>query len=163
MDLGLEVEMPSKKYPLPGFLNGRCTSEAYVKWLSRKSIAHVRRDRKRGHPNAARETYMKAIHEAVNNSKGVDHYTGEPLAWEIISTYDNTKSKEGRRVYKKSFWNLPTVDHFGEDLTANAFRICSWRTNDCKNDLSHEELVEFCRVVLAYHKKELANLRRKAA
>lgn len=128
-----------------------------MKWLSRKAIAHVRRDRKRGHLAASLGAYMKGIHEAVINSQGFDYYTGELLAWEIISTYDNEKSKEGRRVYKKSFWNLPTVDHFGDDLTANAFRICSWRTNDCKNDLSHEELVEFCRLVLDYHKRELAN------
>jgi hypothetical protein len=104
---------------------------------------------------------MMAIHEAVIDSRGLDYYTGEKLAWDIISTYDNAKSKEGRRTYKKSFWSLPTIDHFGENLAANDFRICSWRTNDCKNDLSQDELVAFCRIVLAYNKKELAKKRRK--
>jgi hypothetical protein len=145
--------MPSIKYQLPDFLIGRCKPQAYLKWLSRKAVAHVKRDRKRGHETASRESYMKAIHQAVTKSGGLDYYTGEPLAWDIISTYDNAKSKEGRRTYKKSFWNLPTVDHFGEDLTANSFKICSWRTNDCKNDLSQEELIEFCQLVLAYYKK----------
>ena len=37
--------------------------------------------------------------------------------------------------------------------TAPDFRICSWRTNDCKNDLSAEKILEFCRSVLAYHDK----------
>lgn len=97
---------------------------------------------------------MIAIHQAVIASHGVDDYTVQPLAWESISTYDNEKSKAGRRSYKKSLWDLPTVDHCGEDLTVNAFRICSWRTNDCKNDLNDEELLDFCRVVLAHHDRQ---------
>lgn len=61
---------------------------------------------------------------------------------------------KGGDLYKKSFRNMPTVDHFGDDLTAGEFRICSWRTNDCKNDLAEEELVEFCRAILAHDKKK---------
>jgi hypothetical protein len=145
--------MISRKYQLPEFLIGRCTPEGYKRWLGRKAIAHVRRDRGRGHKAASREAYMMAIHQCVIDSKGYDCYTNEPLAWEIISTYDNDASKAGKRQYKKSFWNLPTVDHVGDDLSANAFRICSWRTNDCKNDLSEEELIEFCRLVLDFYEK----------
>jgi hypothetical protein len=104
---------------------------------------------------------MVAIHEAVINSRGFDHYTGEPWLGRLsaLMTIPNRMKDRGRT--KKSFWNLPTVDHFGEDLKANAFRICSWRTNDCKNDLSHEELVEFCRIVLAYERKEPSKRRKK--
>ena len=149
--------MASKKYPLPDFLVSRVTPEAYYKWLNRRALAHVKRDRKRGHANATREAYIAAIHSAVLKSAGFDAYTGEALAWELISTYDNAASKEGRRRYKKSFWNLPSVDHVGDDLTAGDFRICSWRTNDCKNDLSDEELVEFCKVVLAHSGKKMPN------
>jgi hypothetical protein len=98
---------------------------------------------------------MLAIHRAVVASGGFDNYTGQKLAWNKISTYDNAKSKEGKRNYKKSFWDLPTVDHWGDDLTANAFRICSWRTNDCKNDLNDGELIAFCRIVLTYHENKL--------
>jgi len=146
--------MPSKKYSLPDFLIGRCEPAAYVRWLSRKAIAHVKRDRKRDHTEATRAAYMTAIHKAVLDSNGLDDYTGEKLAWEKISKYDNAKAKEGRREYKKSFWDLPTVDHWGDDLTANAFRICSWRTNDSKNDLSDDELIEFCRTILAHSEKK---------
>src|ERR1700730_4117755 len=117
--------MSLKKYSLPEFLINRCEPSAYVRWLSRKAIAHVKRDRKRQHTAATREAYMVAIHKAVLQSGGLDDYTGEPLAWEKISTYDNAKSKAGKRDYKKSFWDLPTVDHYGDDITANAFRICS--------------------------------------
>jgi len=154
--------MASKKYSLPEFLIGRCTGEDYLKWLNGRATAHARRDRKRGHMAARREAYMIAIHAAVLRGGGVDDYTGEALAWENINTYDNAKSKELHRLYKKSFGNLPTVDHFGEDLTACEFRICSWRTNDCKNDLSSEELIEFCRAVLAHEdrKRVLENNRK---
>ncbi len=146
--------MASKKYLFPEFLIGRCRPEDYLKWLNGRAISHARRDRKRGYTEARREAYMIAIHAEVLRSKGLDAYTGEDLAWENINTYDNAKSKEGRRQYKKALGNIPTVDHFGDDLTADEFRICSWRTNDCKNDLSDEELVQFCQAVLAHDKKK---------
>lgn len=148
--------MPSNKYPCPNFLDDHCTPKAFHKWLERKARTHVKRDRERGHKVATREAYMIAIHNAVIDSGGLDDYTGERLAWEKISTWDNVKSKAGRRAYKKSFWDLPTVDHCGDDLTANAFRICSWRTNDSKNDLSDEDLIAFCRIVLAHHGRKSA-------
>jgi len=140
----------SDKNPFPSFLTEACTPAAYYRWLSRKATAHVKRDRGRNHNLATREAYMLAIHKAVVTSGGLDDYTGQKLDWRKISTYDNAKSKEGRRDYKRSFWDLPTVDHWGDDLTANTFRICSWRTNDCKNDLNDEELIAFCRIVLSY-------------
>ena len=115
--------MPSKKYPLPNFLVGRCEPTVYLNWLSRNASAHVKLDRKRNHSEATREIYKMAIHEAVVQSKGRDFYTGDPLAWEMISSYDNVKSKEGRREYKKSLWNLPTVDHYGDDLSANSLKF----------------------------------------
>ena len=143
--------MPSVKYALPEFLAGRCAPEAYHRWLSRKAIAHVKRDRKRGHEKVTREVYMIAIHKAVIASRGLDDYTGQKLAWESISKYDNMKSKDGSGQYKKSLWDLPSLDHCGDDITANAFRICAWRTNDCKNDLNYDQLIDFCRMILAHH------------
>src|SRR5256885_51167 len=126
--------MASKKYAFPTFLAGRVSPENYLRWLSRKAMAHIRRDRRRGNTTAMREPYMMAIHKAVDACAGKDCYTGEELAWEKISTYDNDASKDGRRAYKKSLWFLPTVDHVGDGLSAPEFVICSWRTNDCKND-----------------------------
>lgn len=149
--------MPSKKYPLPPFLNGRCTEEAYVRWLSRKATAHVKRDRKRGNAEARRSPYMVAIHAAVVAGEGADFYTGEPLDWERISKYSNEESKARRRAYKRELAMLPTVDHVGDGLGPADFQICSWRTNDCKADLSHSELIEFSRLVIA-HCESLASL-----
>jgi hypothetical protein len=69
----------SKKYPLPPFLAGKIDQEAYSRWFSRKSIAHVRRDKKRGNASAINEACKKAIHLAAVDSGGFDEYTGEEL------------------------------------------------------------------------------------
>lgn len=142
--------MPSRKYGLPSFLSGRCEPEAYIRWLSRKATAHVKRDRKRGNTTATRAEYMVAIHRSVERGRGVDCYTGEQLAWEKISKYRNEESKARKRAYKRELAMLPTVDHVGDGLGTPDFQICAWRTNDCKNDLTYEELVHFCRLVLSH-------------
>ena len=90
------------------------------------------------------------IHRAVVHCNGRDSYTGEDLRWDLISTYDNEKSKAGRREYKAGFALLPTVDHVGDGLGPADFKICGWRTNDAKNDLSYSEFVEVCRRVVVY-------------
>jgi hypothetical protein len=77
-------------------------------------------------------------------SIGTDEYTGEQLAWNLISTYNNDESKQGRRAYKARFALLPTVDHVGDGTGAADFKICGWRTNDAKGDLSLEEFVALC-------------------
>jgi hypothetical protein len=136
-------------FDLPIFLDDVVTREAYVRWLQRKAAAHVRRDRKRGNRSASVSEYKRAIHGAVCASKGGDAYTGEELDWELISKYDNDESKQGRCAYKAKFALLPTVDHVGDGTGPADFRICSWRTNDAKGDLSLEEFVELCARVLA--------------
>lgn len=139
-----------KKYALPHFLAGRCTQAAYERWLYARAQAHVKRDRKRGNTTASAESYRIAIHAAVVASNGNDCYTGERLEWERISTYSNEESGTRRRAYKREFSLLPTVDHIGDGLAAPNFRICAWRTNDCKNDLNADELLDFCRRVLSH-------------
>jgi hypothetical protein len=143
------AQMP-KKYALPNFLASRCSQAVYERWLRAKAAAHVKRDRKRGNPMAVGETYRVAIHAAVVASAGNDYYTGEPLDWERISTYCNDESKARRREYKRELALLPTVDHVGDGLGAPDFRICAWRTNDCKNDLTADELLAFCRRIVGY-------------
>jgi hypothetical protein len=143
--------MGSQKYALAAFLEGRCPHAVYLRWLDRKARAHVKRDRKRGNAGANREAYMVAIHAAVLASGGLDEYTGAPLAWEQISSWDNEASRAGRRAYKKTFADLPTVDHVGDGSGSASFVMCGWRTNDCKSDLSRDEFVEFCRSVVAHH------------
>jgi hypothetical protein len=139
-------------YPLPGFLEGRLSHSVYVKWLNNKADTLIKRDKKRGKPYAAVVTasvYKNKIHEAVMNGGEYDPYTGEALAWELISTWDTKKQQPDG--YKRKFSLMPTVDHVTEDSLQ--FEICSWRTNDSKSDLSPEEFVEFCGKVIKYRGK----------
>lgn len=138
------------KFPVPECLIGKCKQEDYTHWLYGKAAAHVRRDKKRGNTICTTEMYRQAIHEAVTNGGDCDFYTGEKLRWNLIRTYDNEESKKGRRNYKRQFSQLPTVDHEDDGLGNPNFVICAWKTNDCKNDLSVEDLRKFCEVFLAY-------------
>lgn len=150
--------MPSVKYALPPFLVGHVGEAAFIRWLDRKAVAHRVRDRERGNATATRESYMVAIHAAVVQSGGLDAYTGTALRWDQISTYDNEAATQGGRAYKKQFADMPTVDHVGDGLGAPDFVICSWRTNDCKSDLSHDELLAFCRAILGHHESRRSPL-----
>ena len=136
-----------KKHAMPQFLEGVVTPAAYERWLARKAATHVKRDRKRGH-TCTGSTYREVIHAAVVISAGKDSYTGEKLAWHLISTYNNEDSEKGRHSYKASFALLPTVDHVMAGATEASFRICAWRTNDAKNDLSLGSFIELCQKVL---------------
>lgn len=137
-----------KRYSIPPFLAGEIDEETYIRWLRRKAQAHVKRDRSRENETASGEEYRLAIHEAVINSEGKDHYTGQILDWSLISQYDNEASAAGRREYKAKFALLPTVDHVGDGTGPANFVICGWRINDMKNDMSHEELAASCIRVL---------------
>jgi len=135
---------------MPKFLDDVITPDAYEKWLGRKAMAHVKRDSNRGHSMATVALYKEAIHAAVVLSEGLDAYTGEQLDWTLLSKYNNEESKAGRHGYKAGFALLPTVDHVNADATEASFRICSWRTNDAKNDLSLDAFVELCQKVLTH-------------
>jgi hypothetical protein len=128
---------------MPSFLEGVVSPEAYERWLKNKADAHARRDRARGRPCSV-SVYKEAIHAAVILSGGKDAYTGEQLHWNLISKYNNEESKKGRHGYKASFALLPTVDHVSAEATEASFRICAWRTNDAKNDLSLDSFLELC-------------------
>jgi hypothetical protein len=136
-----------RKHSMPKFLEDVITPEAYERWLSRKAKAHAMRDRKRGNSTATIALYKEAIHAAVLLSEGLDAYTGEQLDWTLLSKYHNEESKAGRHGYKAGFALLPTVDHVSAGATEASFRICSWRTNDAKNDLSLEIFVDLCQKV----------------
>ena len=151
----------ARKYELPIFLAGVVSQATYERWLRRKAAAHVKRDRKRGNLTAGGEEYRVAIHAAVLSSRGRDCYTGEALQWNLISSYCNEKSQSGRRTYKAGFALLPTVDHIGDGTGAADFKICAWRTNDAKNDLSHFEFVRLCQRVVDHH--HLGNTTEQAA
>ena len=134
----------SHQRPLPIFLEGRLHLLVYERWLARKAAAHVKRDRKRGYQGVTGAVYRATMHEAVVRSEGRDVYTGEELAWHLISQYNNDESESGRYQYKAGFALLPTVDHIDSSLLNSGFCICAWRTNDAKNDLSHQAFIDLC-------------------
>jgi len=144
-----------RKYQIPKFLEGTVTQAHYGRWLHRKAVAHVRRDRKRRNKTATNEEYKIAIHKAVSDSKGKGAYTEEKLDWALLSRYDNKASKKHGRNYKKQFALLPSVDHVGDGTGPVDFKICALRTNDAKSDLSYKKFVELCRKIV-----KVANNRR---
>lgn len=144
-----------RKYQLPIFLQNIVTQNIYEKWLDRKARAHLNRDKKRGNTSITLELYKVEIHNEVCASNGLDAYTGESLDWSLISKYNNDESKEFGREYKKQFALLPTLDHVDDGLGNPNFKICSWRTNDSKNDLSLSEFMELCKKILAYNENKL--------
>lgn len=146
-----------RKYQRPLFLDPLVTQEGYERWLCGRTAAHIRRDRKRGNTTAAGEVYRAAMHAAVVKGGGVDHYTGEALDWTLLGKYSNAESKAQKRQYKAMFALLPSIDHVGDGLGEADFKICAWRTNDAKNDLSHDDFVTLCRRVVTHHAKNSSN------
>jgi hypothetical protein len=138
-----------RKYALPESIQGQCSQEKYSRWLRAKAMAHVRRDRKRKRTCSV-AGYKEAIHAAVVAGGDKDLYTGEPLNWKLISTYENYKAKTGGPKYKKSLALLPTVDHTFDEKGKQMFVICSWRVNDAKSDLTLQEFYELCEKVLRH-------------
>ncbi len=57
--------MTMKKYQLPKFLIGVITQEKYERWLQERSIAHVRRDKRRGNRDAKNAKYKILAFKAV--------------------------------------------------------------------------------------------------
>lgn len=143
-----------RKYRLPDFLSSmRLTQIGYEKWLHGRAVAHVKRDKERGNTTATNEVYKMAVHHAVIRSGGRDWYTGEFLNWSLIGRYRNKESKAKGRHFKTRFALLPTIDHVGDGLGEVDFKICAWRTNDAKSDLTQEEFVALCRRVVAHFDK----------
>lgn len=138
-----------RKHTMPQFLEDVVTAEKYESWLGRKAAAHVKRDRKRQR-TASVSLYKEAIHAAVILSDGRDAYTGELLDWARIGTYDNDESQAGRHGYKAQHELLPTVDHVDAGATEASFKICAWRTNDAKNDLTVASFLELCQRALEH-------------
>ena len=136
-------------YKVPDFLKGRCAPAVYEKWLENKADTLLKRDRKRRKPYAAAATksiYKQKIHAAVCAGGERDPFTGDKLAWELISKWDTSHEQEPG--YKKQFALMPTVDHIDPDLLE--FEICSWLTNDCKSDLDPAGFVALCRRIAHY-------------
>lgn len=114
-----------RKHSMPAFLDGVVLPEAYERWLGRKAMAHVKRDRKRGHLAVTCALYKEAIHAAVVVSGGRDAYTGEQLDWKLISNYKNEDSKAGRHSYKSGlpYCRLWTTSPLRQLKRAFAFAV----------------------------------------
>lgn len=147
--------MANIEYELPTFLHDKITRLDYCHWLESKARSHVNRDRRRGNQSASVRDYKKAIHKATLDSCGNDMYTGKPLKWQLIHKYNNAKSKRGGRKYKKSFADLPTIDHGDEGKGPPNFKICSWRINDSKHDLTLKEFLAVCKEVVDFNIRQL--------
>lgn len=133
----------AETYEPPEFLEDEVKSQ-YVRWLNRKTNALVRRDRRRWKQDITWSGYKKAVHNAAVRSKGLDAYTGERLDWSLISQYKNSEARRLGSEYKRRMALLPTVDHADPESRQPDFRICGWRTNDWKSDLTVEGLVDMC-------------------
>jgi hypothetical protein len=134
-------------YHLPAFLEGICTGVHYRRWLLRKAKYILDRDRKANRAcaiGATMKTYRMAIHQAVLACGLYDPFTGDALAWDRISTWVNTKTKNLTDIYKKEFSLLPTVDHVDPDGTALGFEICGLLVNTCKSNFTPDEFVAIC-------------------
>jgi hypothetical protein len=90
----------------------------------------------------------------VEESKGKDAYTKESLNWVLLGQYNNEASKKLSRNYKRTFALLPSVDHVGNKTKPANFKICAWRTNDAKSDLSYDDFLELCRKVVTAAKSK---------
>jgi hypothetical protein len=146
------------KYDLPAFLNGVVSREKYRNWIDAKAASLRRRDKKHTPMPPPKSLYKEAVHKAVCDSEGKDAYTGERLDWSLIGKYENEKSKQGRRGYWKEMRLLPTIDHTTCIPGDLEFEICGLQTNDSKSWLSHEELVEFCKMVVRHSDNYKANV-----
>lgn len=133
--------------PAPEWMPAECKL-TYPSWVQRKAVTLCKRDQKRGGTGNVQQ-YRLAIHDAVLASEGRDHWTGEALDWHLIGTYDNRDSAAGTNEHKKQFAMVPTIDHLTSTPEPN-FVICAWRTKDAKHDMTPDELLEFCRALIAH-------------
>lgn len=144
--------MATRKYAAPVFLDGLVSQDQYERWLKRKAVAHVKRD-SRKIKNLSVAAYKAMIHDAVCISNGQDQYTGEELDWRLISKWRNEEAKRLGSMYKKKFALLPSVDHVSGRVGEAQFKICSWRMNDAKNDLTIDEFVGLAKAVMRHQKR----------
>jgi hypothetical protein len=140
------------KYPLPDFLKGRIPESVYDKWLNAKANTLRHRDIRIKRPYAILTTkgmYKEKIHKAVVDAGQYDPYTGEPLQWELVSTWDSNEAKKGGDEYKDKFLLMPSVDHCDPKSDTLEFEIVSWLVNDCKSGLTPSQFVDLCKKIAA--------------
>ena len=120
----------------------------YLGSLQRIAVSLSKRDQKRGSTGKVQQ-YRLTIHQEVMAPEGREHWTGEWLDWDLINTYDNGEAAASKGEHKRQYAMLPTIDHHSNRPEPD-FVICAWRTNDAKHDMTPEELLTFCRAVIAH-------------
>jgi len=130
------------------------TRTVYKRWLNKKANAHRKRDKRRCARRGRRfeytaVDYRRAVHRAVWMSLGFDAYTGEYVHWNLLKD-DLAKDGGGKAgVEERRRTALrPSIDHPNPTSASPRFVICSARTNDCKSDLTVDELKKFARLIL---------------
>lgn len=145
------------KYAVPDCIRALGVEQhVYGRWLMGRAVAHRKRDTKRavktGQLPPALAKYQDAIHTAASRCGGICEYTREPLMWTIIGTWNNHDAAVGGAAYKRKFARMPTVDHVhGEDglpIALDDLRVTSWELNDAKGDLSFNQFLALCRLVV---------------
>lgn len=128
----------------------------FEKWINRKANSLCRRDKKRtkGIFNLTPMQYVEGICNAIKESPVFDFYTGDKLDWTQIGKYTNEEAQELGPDIKKKYAMMPTVDHADAKPEPN-FRICTWRTNDAKNDLTLDEFRKLCLKVLRHSGEDI--------
>jgi hypothetical protein len=140
------------KYHLPDFLVGRITEAAYDKWLNAKANTLRQRDLKNKRPFAtanSKAMYKEKIHAAVKENGQYDKYTKDALQWELVSTWDANRAKNGQDSYRDKFLLMPTVDHIDPEGQLLEFEIVSWLVNDCKSGLNPAQFIDLCKKIIA--------------
>lgn len=97
---GLNRDLKPMNTPVPKWMPAQCRL-INPSWVQRKAVTVCKRDQKRGGTGNVQQ-YRLAIHDAVLASEGRDHWTGEPLDWELISTYYNHEAAARKRRPKSS-------------------------------------------------------------
>ena len=160
--LSLPPLTDAAKYFLPDFLVGRIPLVDYRKWLFGRGEQLFLKDRKRQKPCAIGRNsafYSALIHAAVNRSGQTDPFTGQPLAWELVGTWDSSSSAVHDPAVMKKFALLPSVDHIDPSADTLQFEICSFEINKCKSSLNPAEFVAQCRRIVEFRGKRTADYR----
>jgi hypothetical protein len=122
----------------PALAGGR----TYAQWLTGKSVALRKHDRRCGNHVHDTSSYRAAIHTAMKRSGGVDEYSGRPIDWSLAFVNRNAEAGAKNR---RRFAAAPSLDH----VTGGGLLIAISRddTNSAKGCMTVAEFYAFCAAV----------------
>jgi hypothetical protein len=149
------------RYIVPPDLAGIFTQTQYCRWLRKKALSVMVRDRRSKKPCALNMTisdYEQKIHAAACANALTDPFTGDTLAWNLVGQYDPARARQ-EIGYFKQFWLLPSVDHRDPDSDIPEFEICSWLVNLCKGDMTPSGFIALCNKIASHRQVATASSR----